>query len=362
MSRGAARAGVLLAALLLAACSGGGSDGSSPPPGAASSAASPGAQVPAGTPPTPPPSPPAAAVCDPAGAVEVRSAAELETALAAAAPGATIHLADGTYGGNFVGRAQGAADRPITLCGGRGAVLDGGDVDGGYTLHLDGAAHWQLLGFTISGGQKGLMVDAGVGNLVEGLLVHGVGDEAIHLRKDSTDNVVRGNTVRDTGLRKPKFGEGVYVGTAESNWSDITGGRPDHSDRNVVEGNDIAQTTAESVDVKEGTSDGVVRGNRFDGTSLDDDAADSWVDVKGNGWLVEGNTGAHSPEDGFQVHEVVDGWGRGTVFRGNTAAVDGPGYGIHAAGSEELRASTTVTCDNTATGAASGLSNVDCRS
>jgi hypothetical protein len=83
--------------------------------------------------------------------------------------------------------------------------------------------------------------------------------------------------------------------------------------------------------------------------------------VKGNGWLIEGNVGVRSPEDGFQVHEVVDGWGRGTVFRGNTAHVDGPGYAINAAGPEEMRRSTTVECDNTETGAARGLSNLDCR-
>jgi hypothetical protein len=282
-------------------------------------------------------------------------------ALAAARPGTTIHLADGSYRGTFVATAKAPADAPITLCGGRDAVLDGGDVDdGGYTLHLDGAAHWRVLGLTLTGGQKGLMVDAGVGNLIEGLLVRSTGDEAIHLRRHSTDNVVRGNTVRDTGLRKPKFGEGVYVGTAESNWCDLTACRPDRSDRNLVEGNDIAGTTAESVDVKEGTSDGVVRGNRFDGAGIVE--GDSWVDVKGNGWVVEDNVGTTSPEDGFQVHEVVDGWGRGNVFRGNTAHVEGPGYGINAAGPRGMRESTTVACDNTASGARSGLTNVECRS
>jgi hypothetical protein len=127
-----------------------------------------------------------------------------------------------------------------------------------------------------------------------------------------------------------------------------------------VEGNDIAGTTAESVDVKEGTSDGVVRGNRFDGVGMAE--ADSWVDVKGNGWLIENNVGTSSPEDGVQVHEVVDGWGRGNVSRGNTAHVDGPGYGIHAAGPRERRGSTTVACDNTESDAGRGLSNVECRS
>jgi hypothetical protein len=292
--------------------------------------------------------------------VQVRTAAELVSALSAAGPGTTIHLADGTYRGHFTATARGTADAPVTLCGGRGAVLDGGSVAHGYTLHLDGAAHWRVLGLTLTGGQKGLMIDAGVGNLVDGVLVQAVGDEAIHLRTGSTDNVVRGSVVRRTGLRTPKFGEGIYVGSAKSNWCRISRCGPDRSDRNLLEGNDVAGTTAESVDVKEGTSDGVIRGNRFDGAGIVD--GDSWVDVKGNGWLVEDNVGTSSPQDGFQVHEVVTGWGRANVFRGNTARVDGPGFGFHAAGPREMRDSTTVGCDNTETGARSGLTNVECRS
>jgi hypothetical protein len=352
MSRAAVRLlPVAAAGLLLAACGTGGGPSSAPPPGTPTTSS--GVSV-------PPVRPPQPVTCEVPGAVEVRTADELVAALAAARPGTTIHLADGRYPGEFVATARGTDSAPVTLCGGRGAVLDGGDIDGGYTLHLDGATHWRVLGLTLTGGQKGLMVDSGAGNLVEGLLVRSVGDEAIHLRADSTDNVVRGNTVRETGRRKPKFGEGIYVGTARSNWCDITACRPDHSDRNLVEGNDIAGTTAECVDLKEGTSGGVVRGNRFDGASMA--AADSWVDVKGNGWLIEGNVGVSSPEDGFQVHEVVDGWGRGNVFRGNTARVDGPGYGIHAAGPQEMRESTTVTCDNTESHAGRGLANVECRS
>jgi nitrous oxidase accessory protein NosD len=290
--------------------------------------------------------------------VDVGTARDLQQALDDAGPGQTIRLADGRYEGNFVATAKATPDAPIGLCGGRGAVLDGGDVDGDYTLHLSGAAYWHVSGLTVTGGQKGVMVDAGVGNRIEGLLVTSMGDEAIHLRTNSTDNVVVGNTIRDTGLRKPKFGEGIYVGSAESNWCQLTDCEPDRSDRNVVEGNDIAGTTAEAVDVKEGTTGGVLRNNTFDGSAMEE--ADSWVDVKGNGWTVEGNVGTSSPEDGFQVHEVEDGWGRDTVFTGNTAA-GVPGYAINVAGPRELRSATTVTCDNQAGDAEAGLSNVECR-
>jgi hypothetical protein len=312
--------------------------------------------------PEPSTSPPAAApaACLGAGVVDVAGTGSLRTALADAAPGQVIRLADGRYEGNFVATAQASADAPIRLCGGRNAVLDGGDVDGDYTLHLSGASYWHVAGFTVTGGQKGVMVDAGVGNRIEGLLVTSMGDEAIHLRSHSSGNVVVGNTIRDTGLRKPKFGEGIYIGSAENNWCRLTDCQPDRSNGNLIEGNDIAGTTAESVDIKEGTSDGVLRGNHFDGSAMVE--ADSWVDVKGNSWTIEDNTGTSSPQDGFQVHEVVDGWGLDTVFSGNTAAVNAAGYAINVAGPRALRNSTRVGCDNVTDGARRGMSNVACGS
>ncbi|MGK5172473.1 hypothetical protein [Geodermatophilus sp. CPCC 205761] len=348
---------VLLWLLAAAACTSPSDDG----PDASGSSSAPASSATPSPPDRPPGVPPPAAGTPPAECtgsevVDVTDAAGLQRALDDARPGQVIRLADGRYAGNFLATAQAAPGAPIRLCGGRGAVLDGGEVDGDYTLHLSGATHWHVSGLTVTGGQKGVMVDAGSGIRLEGLLVTSMGDEAIHLRTHSSDNVVAGNTVRDTGLRKPSFGEGIYVGSAESNWCQLTDCQPDRSDRNLIEGNDVAGTTAESVDVKEGTSDGVLRGNTFDGATMVE--ADSWVDVKGNGWVVEGNVGTSSPEDGFQVHEVVDGWGRDVVFAGNRVGRVA-GYGINVAGPRELRASVTVTCDNQAD-AVGGLSNVEC--
>ncbi len=86
--------------------------------------------------------------------VEVSTARDLQATLDAARPGQVIRLADGRYEGNFVASAQASTEAPIRLCGGRGAVLDGGDVDGDYTLHLSGATHWAVTGLTVTGGQK----------------------------------------------------------------------------------------------------------------------------------------------------------------------------------------------------------------
>ncbi|WP_432505837.1 right-handed parallel beta-helix repeat-containing protein [Kineococcus arenarius] len=257
----------------------------------------------------------------------VATAAELTAALAAAAPGDVIELADGTYSGAFTATTSGNAGAPIWLCGGREAVLDAGGPKEGYGFHLAGAQHWRLVGFTVRNAQKGVVADGTSGSVLQDLLVEDIGDEAIHLRSGSTGNAVLDCTVSRTGLRKEKFGEGVYVGSAESNWDQYgEGGGPDRSDYNLVARNDISGTTSESVDIKEGTTGGALVGNTFDGTGMS--AADSWVDVKGNDWLIRGNTGRNTPGDGIQTHRILDGWGTGNVFDANVLDVAAPGVAI----------------------------------
>ncbi|AJC59113.1 hypothetical protein GZL_06544 [Streptomyces sp. 769] len=74
----------------------------------------------------------------PARTVEVSTAAQLKSALAAAAPGDTIRLADGTHHGNFSATTAGSTAARITLTGSAKAVLTD---SGGYGLHLDGAPY-----------------------------------------------------------------------------------------------------------------------------------------------------------------------------------------------------------------------------
>ena len=340
-------AAVLLAALLvlLAACGSAPSDEAPAPAPARAEGVPWPADVPAADP-----------VRCPAPVVQVSTSAQLGTALRDAAPGTVIGLADGVYDGMFTASASGTADAPIWLCGGPDAVLRGPGTDDGTVLHLDGVRYWRLVGFTVREGQKGVMADGTRDTVLQDLTVSRIGDEAVHLRKNSTDNVVRGLTVSDTGLRRVKFGEGIYVGSAVSNWCQISACGPDRSDRNVVVGNDIRETTAEAVDLKEGTTGGVVADNTFDGSGLKGDA-DSWVDVKGNGWLIQANHGSIAERSGFQVNDQADGWGRNNLFDGNIADVGGgSGYGY------ELRpvANNRVTCTNTASGAPQGLANTDC--
>jgi hypothetical protein len=290
--------------------------------------------------------------------VRVGTARELQRALDRAVKGQRIWLADGVYQGEFVLRRSGTASRRIALCGSRNAVLRGDTLKEGYVLHLDGADHWTLSGFSLTNGEKGIMADRAADNIIQGIDVHHIGHEGIHLRAFSTGNLVQGNLVHDTGLRKAKYGEGVYVGSAHSNWCEHSGCKPDRSDRNRILGNRIGpDVTAEGIDLKEGTSSGLVSGNDFIGRNMT--GADSWVDVKGNAWTVRGNRGSLSPQDGFQVHVEAPGWGRGNEIAGNSGDLGTDGeYGVRV---DNDARGTRVGCDNRFSGAGKGLSNIPCR-
>ena len=296
----------------------------------------------------------------------VATADELVDAAASAAAGTVIVLAAGTYSGEFTLTGSGEETNGITLCGPREAVLDGGSTGDGYTLHLQDARFWTLSGFSVTGGQKGVMLDGSSNNTISGLRISDVGDEALHLRAHSTGNLLENNEISTTGLNSAAFGEGIYIGSAQSNWCSYTGCEPDRSDNNRIIGNTISATTSENIDVKEGTSGGEIRGNTFDGAGATD--ADSLIDIKGTNWVIADNTGIHSPVDGAQVHVITELPGSGNTFTGNTFTVAADGVAINVVGAAR-DANNRVACSNTvisdgspgnAAGAAARLSNLPC--
>jgi Right handed beta helix region len=285
--------------------------------------------------------------------VRVGSSAALTAALANATAGDEIDLADGTYTAKqqFTLSAACTAAAPCVLKGSRAALLDGAGPQGHYGLHLVGAAYWTLAGFTVTNASKGIVLDGASHDVIDNVDVHGTGDEGIHLRDFSSSDIVRNSSVHSTGLASPQFGEGIYVGSAVSNWPSSSGGKPDNSDRDQIVGNTVWATGAENVDIKEGTTGGTLSSNSFNGAGMSGkNSADSWVDVKGNSWTVSKNVGVDALSDGFQTHVLVAGWGQHNVFRGNVAHVNSTGYGF-----KPQSAATTgnvVGCDNVVAGAA----------
>ena len=134
---------------------------------------------------------------------------------------------------------------------------------------------------TVRNAQKGISVNTSSFVTIADTRVENIGEEAIHLKNQTTDSTVVGNSIANTGLLTPKYGEGVYIGTSDSNWCAYTNCMPDASDRNSIIGNDITNTTAESIDAKNGTEDGTIAKNTLDGTGMVADLSDSLVSGHG---------------------------------------------------------------------------------
>jgi hypothetical protein len=306
--------------------------------------------------------------------IVVDTVGEIRAALASAKPGDVIRVADGeyTFKPRLVAPASGTQSAPITLRGSRKAVLRTKNASGDYGLHIVGD-YWRIEGLTVAHGSKGIVMDGSVGTVIDGVEVYDIGAEAIHFRACSSDGVLRNSYVHDTGQTSAQYGEGVYVGSANSNWSqykcadrierDPIG---DNTERVLIENNVFEDITAEGADLKEGTDSGTLRDNVFRRTGTSGrNSADSAVDAKGNNWVIEDNVvsetdapwiddGVHRPskfKDGYQSHSVYDGYGMGNVFRRNEVIgeVDGFGVGLYPA------LDNVVTCDNSAPGAAMGL-------
>ena len=295
--------------------------------------------------------------------VNVSTTAGLTTALQSAQPGQVICLAGNTtYAARYTTTVSGTSASHIVLTGPATAILDGGDNNTGYGLYLNGASYWELRGFTVRNSKKGIMTDNANNNLIDGVTVKDIGEEAVHFRTFSRNNTIQNTTITNTGLVTPDFGEGIYIGSANSNWGTYTGGQPDTSDNNRALDNHIGPNVrAEMLDIKEGTTGGTVSGNYLDATGISGaNFADSWIDVKGNSYTISGNTGVNPThttilKDGFQVHVAVSGWGNNTTFSNNTLDVESTGYGFWV----QSGASGTVVCtNNTVTTAASGTANV----
>lgn len=286
--------------------------------------------------------------------VQVNSTISLTLALTTAQPGDVIKLANGTYDGNFVDSTPGTAARPITICGTHQAVLDGDRDAVGYVLYLNRAPYTVVEGLTITNGQKGVMLDGSSHSVLDSLQVHAIGDEGIHLRRGTSDTVLTNSTIRDTGLANPQFGEGVYIGSAKNNWCVYTLCQPDRSDHNVISNNVIGPGVgAEDIDIKEGTTGGLVTGNTLNGRGMT--GGRSWIDVKGSSWTISNNMGRHTPQDGFTVSLAVPGWGNNNTFVRNDANVRASGYGFY------IQSGTTgnrVAPNNVVVRAGDGYSNI----
>ncbi|HSY61994.1 MAG TPA: hypothetical protein VK796_08970, partial [Cytophaga sp.] len=247
--------------------------------------------------------------------INVSTAIQLQNALNTATAGQTILLADGLYSksGGFIipANINGTSSNPITLKGSVRAIITANSLSSGYGLGLRGNNYWIIDGFTISNSAKGIVLDSSHHNAIKNIHVNKIGDEGIHLRAYSSFNNIDNCFIDSTGQTSPGFGEAIYIGSAVSNWPTYSKGNADTCNYNSVTNNSFGDhVSSENIDIKEGTTGGRIALNTFNGAGLNNqNSADSWIDVKGNYYTIECNTGSNTIADGFQTHILVAGWG-----------------------------------------------------
>ena len=271
----------------------------------------------------------------PAEEILVKDISGLFQAMRSAKPGDVIRLAAGTYDYSGYQGAQkidtsasGTKEAPITLTAAdpeHPPVLTGSQTETGYVLHIQGE-YWVIENLIITTSQKGIVLDHASHSVIRNCEISNTGAEAVALRDGSSYCTVSGCSIHDTGLVSPGYGEGVYVGSAKS-----TSGFDYHCDSNKIENCVFQNIAAEHIDVKEYTAGTEICGCTFYGDGMTgENYAGSFVDIAGNACSVHDNTGYRRQNPkivaAFEIHEQVEGWGHGNVFRDNTVYLDQP-YG-----------------------------------
>ncbi len=263
----------------------------------------------------------------------VSNTAEMQSALQNVKAGDEIILRPGVYQPEasygmwriFEAHADGTPQQHIILRSedpDNPATLAGLTAQSKCVLTVTGS-YWEIRDLKIRNAGKGIFLAQSEHSIISGCEVYEIGDEAIHIIDDSSYNIVENCTVHDTGLLNPKYGEGVYIGSAKN----ATGyGFECHY--NTVRGCHFGpNVTADHVDIKEYTYGNLVEYCTFDGTGIrGENGGDSFVEIKGNDAIVRYNTGYRNGCEkqlyGFDMSMQLEGWGQNNKIYDNTLYLD----------------------------------------
>ncbi|NMM50381.1 cellulase family glycosylhydrolase [Marinigracilibium pacificum] len=238
--------------------------------------------------------------------------------------GDEIIIAPGSYTANdkisINGRAtrfgsdkNGTVEKPIIVRAKDPAnppVLKGvtGKYDG-YLLYLTGD-FWKVQNIIFEEGSKGIVLDNSNYSVIENVTVRKVGEEGIHLRDGSSNNLVKNCKVYSTGLVKPGFGEGLYVGSDKGQHDKYNRDCNNNTIDGCIVGPNVA---AEGIDIKEGTKNTIVKNCTFSGKGITgENSADAFIDIKGAYAFIYNNT--FNLEGSTVIAAGIDFLDRGTNY------------------------------------------------
>jgi hypothetical protein len=188
-------------------------------------------------------------------------------AVGRAGPGDIVYVKNGTYREDVYIRGKNGGANYITFQNypGHSPVIRGKGVDSGRNKIVD-SSFIRFIGFTITNIQQGIFVESSNNVILQNLKVYNVGQEAIHIKLNSSFVTLQDSVIHDT--RKWKFnGEGVYIGTSSSQQPNSP--PYDNTHDILVKNNTIYNTGDECIEAKEGTYNVTIDANTMFDCLLD---------------------------------------------------------------------------------------------
>jgi hypothetical protein len=300
-----------------------------------------------------------------------------------ATAGDTITLAPNTiFDGNLIisgtnGEGiKGTPDNYIRILGDNTSTIKGAaGIDTSYAIKIINSSYIYFgivntnlqygNGFNLTLANKGFYADNCNNITVQNLNIYNIGNEGIHFLNRSSNCNIYNNVVFQTGMGTDPdskgYGEGIYIGSASNKWED---NYIDDTNNINIFNNNLFDTYAECIDIKEGTHDGLIKGNTFGGKNLNNyNYADSWVNVKGTKWKICNNEGTitYANGSGMQTQYIETKYpsinsGSYNIFCGNILNCYCDSYAIYINTNNTI--GNIVYSNNIASNANNGLTNI----
>jgi hypothetical protein len=183
--------------------------------------------------------------------------------------GDTLYVKAGTYTERvYINRPAGTASQHTTIQAypGHKVVIKSTGFSGSGRVKIENTSYITFNGFEITNFNQGLFVENSHDILVQHCYVHDVGQEAIHVKRGSSNITIQNCIIHDT--RRYKFnGEGIYIGTSSSDQT--SSGVNDNTNNILLKNNTIFNTNDECIELKEGTYGVTIDGNVLSNCLLD---------------------------------------------------------------------------------------------
>lgn len=181
----------------------------------------------------------------------------IQEAVDRATAGDEILIKAGTYSPVRIKNKNATKSNPIAIVAAPGdegkVVISSGAYDRGAGISIENSSNIIVEDLKVTKSLFGIYLKESKNITIRDNKVYDIGQEAIHVSKNSSYVDIIDNTITDTGNRFGRYAEGIYLGTGSKSG--------DRTNQIEIRGNDISNTMSEAIDIKPYVSNVVVENN-----------------------------------------------------------------------------------------------------